>query len=153
MRVLFLAIPLLCAGCASGGPGSVRGGECRVFERPEFVVHGKRRYDQNWIDSNIEGGVGACGWQRPKPRPPSLDRPLRKAVPIVKAAPVPQRRFWQRRSDVGSVQPLPRPPEAPQIQPAPALLAVPIDIGQQPRRAEPRAEPVDELLQFRPRRP
>lgn len=152
MRVMFLMLPLLLAGCASGGPGSVRGGECRVFERPEFVVLGKRRYDQNWIDSNIEGGVGACGWQRPKPRPPILDRPIRRVT--VKSAPPPPKRWWQRRRDVvGSVLPLPRPPEAPQApqiqpQPLPAVLAVPIDIGQPLRRLD----PVDELLQARPRR-
>jgi hypothetical protein len=46
-----------------------------VFERPEYAVLGQTRYDQNWVDSNTEAGVAACGWQRPKPRPQVLGRP------------------------------------------------------------------------------
>jgi hypothetical protein len=46
-----------------------------VFERPEYAVLGQTRYDQNWIDSNTEAGVAACGWQRPKPRPQGRGRP------------------------------------------------------------------------------
>ncbi len=70
------ALALTMAACGTLRPASVVGGECRVFERPEYVVLGQTRYDQNWINSNTEAGVAACGWQRPKPRPQALgDRP------------------------------------------------------------------------------
>jgi hypothetical protein len=75
------AAALMLGACQHTGVGSVRGGECKIFERPQYVVLGKRPYDQDWIDSQVEGGVGGCGWQRPKPRPASLD-----AVPGQKAA-------------------------------------------------------------------
>ena len=69
LALLLLLAPLL-GGCAwQTVKGSVAGGECKVFERPEYVVLGKRPYDQNWIDGTIEGGVGACRWKRPAPRP------------------------------------------------------------------------------------
>jgi hypothetical protein len=45
-----------------------------VFERPGYAVLGQTRYDQNWIDSNTEAGVAACGWQRPRPRPQALGK-------------------------------------------------------------------------------
>ena len=63
------ALALTVTACGTLRPASVGGGECRVFERPEYAVLGRTRYDQNWIDSNTEAGVAACGWQRPKPRP------------------------------------------------------------------------------------
>jgi len=50
-------------------PVSVRGGECRVFIPPQFVIEGKTREDQYWIDMNIESGIGGCGWPRPKAKP------------------------------------------------------------------------------------
>ena len=69
------ALALTVAACGTLRPASVGGGECRVFERPDYAVLGQTRYDQNWIDSNTEAGVAACGWQRPKPRPQALGRP------------------------------------------------------------------------------
>src|SRR4051794_15671112 len=66
-------LPLLLAGCASRGPASIAGGECKIFEAPQYEVRGKRAYDQDWIDSQVEGGVGGCHWTRPKPRPASLE--------------------------------------------------------------------------------
>lgn len=73
---------MLIAGCAGTNlPGSVKGGECRVFERPQFVVLGRKPYDQKWIDGNVEAGVGACGWQRPAKRPASLDAKKKSASP------------------------------------------------------------------------
>jgi hypothetical protein len=66
---------LTMTACGTLRPASVGGGECRVFERPGYAVLGQTRYDQNWIDSNTEAGVAACGWQRPKPRPQVLGRP------------------------------------------------------------------------------
>jgi hypothetical protein len=79
MRLVRLApvgvLALTVTACGTLRPASVGGGECRVFERPKYAVLGQTRYDQNWIDSNTEAGVAACGWQRPKPRPQGLDGP------------------------------------------------------------------------------
>jgi len=36
-------------GCAGVMPGSVAGGECRVFHDPGFAVRGKRLKDAQWI--------------------------------------------------------------------------------------------------------
>jgi hypothetical protein len=78
MRLVRLApigvLALTMAACGTLRPASVGGGECRVFERPEYAVLGRTRYDQNWIDSNTEAGVAACGWQRPNRRPQVLGR-------------------------------------------------------------------------------
>jgi hypothetical protein len=41
-------------------------GACDAFERPVTIVLGKRRTDQRWIDGQIESGVSACGWPRPR---------------------------------------------------------------------------------------
>ena len=67
-------LALTVAACGTLRPASVGGGECRVFERPEYAVLGQTRYDQNWIDSNTEAGVAACGWRRPKPRPQGVSK-------------------------------------------------------------------------------
>jgi hypothetical protein len=83
-----IPIALLLAGCDPQTlKGSVAGGECRVFERPPYAVRGQRQYDQNWIDSQVEGGVGACGWPRPAARPAAID-----AATLVAPAPAPVRR-------------------------------------------------------------
>ncbi|MCS3725960.1 hypothetical protein [Bradyrhizobium betae] len=66
-------LALLLAGCASRGPASIAGGECRIFEAPKYEVRGRRDYDQDWIDSQVEGGVGGCRWKRPAPRPAAID--------------------------------------------------------------------------------
>lgn len=73
-----LALPLLLAvtlgGCmTTDGPGSVSRGECKVFHAPKYAVRGATQYDQDWTDSTIEGGVGACRWKRPAPRPAALN--------------------------------------------------------------------------------
>lgn len=128
-----LALPclagLVLAGCQTTGPASVKGGECRIFERPEYAVRGKRRYDQDWIDSQIEGGVGGCGWRRPKARPASIDgKP--KAVSKAAQKPVQRPGIVQRIKD--RVVPVPTPaPQPVAVVPAPAPV---------PR------DPVDELL-------
>ena len=69
--VILISLPL--AGCFETIKGSIAGGECRVFEAPKYAVRGYRSYDQDWIDGNIEAGVGGCGWKRPAVRPVSLD--------------------------------------------------------------------------------
>jgi hypothetical protein len=138
-RLLLLGLAgLMLAGCQTTGPASVKGGECRIFERPEYAVLGKRQYDQDWIDGNVEAGVGGCGWKRPKARPASFD-----AVPGQKAAPAPVRKrgFVQRIKDrvlppaaVEAPQPAQRPVERPDV-----VVAVPVP-APKPR------DPVDELL-------
>lgn len=96
MKHVWLFALLALGGCATRGPTSVSGDECRVFERPPYAVRGARPYDQEWIDSTVEGGVGACGWQRPAARPASLDA---SPAPVLKAkAKSPQHRVkgWVR---------------------------------------------------------
>lgn len=79
--VLLLFIAPLLAACETDGIGSTKGGECRIFERPQYAVLGKRQPDQDWIDRQIEGGVGGCHWKRPAVRPASFD-----VVPASQAA-------------------------------------------------------------------
>lgn len=70
------------AGCAGVKlPASVKGGECRIFEAPPYEVLGKTTYDQDYIDGNVEAGVGGCGWKRPAARPPGLDAKTNKPAP------------------------------------------------------------------------
>lgn len=116
-------VALLLAGCASRGPGSIAGGECRIFEAPKYEVRGVRDYDQDWIDSQVEGGVGGCHWTRPKPRPAALD-----ASPAAKAAPAkPARRGIVRRirdrilppAAAAPIEAAPITPPAPDPAPAP----------------------------------
>src|SRR6185312_2156380 len=77
IAALFLTVAL--AGCAGiKPPASVPKGECRVFEPPPDEVLGKTAYDQDYIDGNVEAGVGGCGWRRPAARPPGLDAKTNK---------------------------------------------------------------------------
>jgi hypothetical protein len=72
IAALFLTVAL--AGCAGTKlPASVAKGECRVFEAPPYEVRGQTSYDQDYIDGNVEAGVGGCGWKRPAARPLGLD--------------------------------------------------------------------------------
>ncbi|MDG9697880.1 hypothetical protein QC281_48405, partial [Streptomyces sp. DH17] len=87
-RFILITAALLLAGCESQTlKGSIAGGECRIFERPPYVVRGAKPYDQDWIDRQVEGGVGGCRWPRPAPRPAELDAP---AVVSAKPAPRPK---------------------------------------------------------------
>ena len=80
IAALFLSVAL--AGCAGiKPPASVAKGECRVFEPPPYEVLGKTPYDQDYIDGNVEAGVGGCGWKRPAARPPGLDAKTNKPAP------------------------------------------------------------------------
>jgi hypothetical protein len=115
----------MLAGCSGTNlPASVLGGECKVFERPEYVIKGAKRYDQRWIDGNIEAGIGACSWARPKARPASFDAPSTGSA-VVPAAPVKKPSLYARakaklfrRKAVA-----PAPPPAPVAQPP--MLSVP----------------------------
>ncbi len=64
---LFLVVPILImlGGCASIGPASVQGGECKVFTDPGFAVRGKRLKDAQWIGRTQEVGINVCKWKRP----------------------------------------------------------------------------------------
>jgi len=64
--VLIVALAALVGGCASPGPASVRGGECKAFTDPGFAVKGKRLKDKQWIGKTQETGIQVCGWKRPR---------------------------------------------------------------------------------------
>lgn len=122
---LIALLALLLAGCASKGPASIAGGECKIFEAPAYEVRGEQPYDQDWIDSQVEGGVGGCHWKRPARRPASLD-----AAPGARRAVVkPARRGILRRIRVRVLPPkLEVPAAAPALEPLPAparVVAVP----------------------------
>jgi hypothetical protein len=108
-----------------------------VFERPDYAVLGQTRYDQNWIDSNTEAGVAACGWQRPEPRPPALKEPsrFRHLTPPKKKRPGLIRRI--KRAVAPNANAQSRPPAAPPAQEAPSIPAAPAELR----------DPVDELLE------
>jgi hypothetical protein len=154
MRLLLIGLGLLAllslCGCAKDMGGSVSGGECKIFERPPYAVQGMRRYDQDWIDSQVEGGVGACGWQRPAARPPELD-----AQPTLKPTPKPVRKRSVLRKIKDKVWP--RAAVAP-VTAAPALPDRPV-ADDAPPPAEPLPPPppkprpltaIEELLHLRP---
>jgi hypothetical protein len=140
VRLAALALFGLLLGACQHTAGSIAGGECKVFERPEFAVRGLRPYDQNWIDSQVEGGVGGCGWKRPAARPASLDAPVaqkKASAPIKKkslAKRIKERVVAPFSKPVAPIIPTPEVPAF--VEPAPAPTPPP----------EPR-DPVDELLQ------
>lgn len=133
---LLVAVALMLGGCETLGTGSIAGGECKVMNRPPYVVQGKAAYDQNWIDNEVEGGVGACGWKRPAPRPAALD-----AAPARKVAAPPARRGLVARAKdrARSIWPSPSAvPSAPLPEPVPVVAEPPPPV--KPRSA------IDELL-------
>jgi hypothetical protein len=155
-----MTLLLACAslgGCAPHLGGSVSGGECKIMERPLYAVQGQQRYDQDWIDSTIEGGVGACGWKRPAPRPPELDaapalpakppavRPSRKPG-LVKRI---EQRVWPKTA-VAPVAPVPMPTDRPVAADAPPPdppLPAPEPPASKPKRP---LTALEELLHLRP---
>ena len=62
---MIVVLALLLSGCASIGPASVAGGECKVFHDPGFAVRGKRLQDAQWIGRTQETGIQVCKWRRP----------------------------------------------------------------------------------------
>lgn len=152
LSIATLGATVAIAGCAGTNlPASVRGGECRVFERPQFVVLGKRRYDQDWIDGNVEAGVGACGWQRPKPRPASSDG---GAAASAVAAPVKKRGLFGRaKARVKAIIHREPPSAAPRWPPSPvrtfdAIVTPPPAVASAPPPLPPKPprSALDELL-------
>jgi hypothetical protein len=114
-----------------------------VFERPEYTVVGQTRYDQNWIDSNTEAGVAACGWQRPKPRPQAQGKPARAKhhAPAKKKRPGLMGRIKNTVSPSAGAQTSAPPaipkPEPPSIPAAPAAPRGPVDELLEPTDAPP----------------
>jgi hypothetical protein len=151
------ALAIGVAGCAHKDlGGSIDGGECKAFERPPYAVRGQKPYDQDWIDSTVESGVGACKWQRPSPRPPEID-----AVPTAKPVQPPakrgliarlKKRVWPRSvvAPIAAVPPLR--PELP--APPPVAEMPPSDLPPQTPPAPPPAKKsaltaLEELLHLR----
>jgi hypothetical protein len=136
LALLLLLFPL--AACQTTGGGSVAG-SCTLFERPPYAVRGARSYDQDWIDSTIEGGIGGCKWARPAARPAELDAaPAPKPRPVAKPA---KKRSWVKRVKAkvwsnASVAPV-------AIVPEPIEAAIPVPPSPPP--APPRSA-IDELL-------
>ena len=62
---ILTVVGIALSGCASIGPASVQGGECKVFHDPGFAVLGKRLKDSQWIGGTQETGIGVCRWRRP----------------------------------------------------------------------------------------
>ncbi|MCK1569004.1 hypothetical protein IVB08_34670 [Bradyrhizobium sp. 173] len=135
----------LLGGCASRGPASIAGGECKIFEAPKYEVRGERDYDQDWIDSQVEGGVGGCHWKRPAARPASIDAASgHKAAP----APVKHKSFVRRIRD-RVLPPKVEIPAAPApIAPAPAVASEPAPAAAPPAPRPPRSA-IEKLLQPR----
>lgn len=81
-------------------------GACDAFGAgPKYEIKGATRYDQDWIDDKVEAGIGGCEWERPAPRPQSLDvkvqldRPA-KVVVAPPAKPKKKRLFdrWRKKA-------------------------------------------------------
>lgn len=138
----FLSL-LVLGGCVTTGTGSVVGGECKVMERPQYVVRGVRQYDQDWIDSTIEGGIGACKWERPAARPPELDAPKAPPAPVTPK----KKRGWIWRA-LPALRKKPLPASSAPVAPA-VTISEPPPLAAEP---EPIATPtaprsaIDELL-------
>ncbi len=142
MRALIiLAVASLLGGCASKGPASIAGGECKIFERPEYAVRGKKPYDQDWIDSQVEGGVGGCGWKRRAARPASIDgaADLKPGPTSVKKRGIVKRIKDRVTGQKPAMEPVPYLAPTPAAQPAPAPPSPPRDrVDELLRPSEPR---------------
>jgi hypothetical protein len=108
-----------------------------VFERPEYAVQGQTRYDQNWIDSNTEAGVAACGWQRPKPRP-QVRTPAKRKPDLIGRIKRTVTSSTNAHSNAPAVAPTPAPPS---VSAAPAKPRDPVDELLEPDSAPPTKAP------------
>lgn len=66
LLLVLLASALASCQTASDRRAATLKGACDSFVAPRDVVEGKRRTDQRWIDGQVESGVSACGWARPR---------------------------------------------------------------------------------------
>jgi hypothetical protein len=122
---------------------SVSGGECKVFERPEYAIKGATTYDQRWADGNTEAGVGACGWERPKPRPPELDQRRQKAAPQAGAPKVSLRARVRQLIAPSAAAATPAPPPASVPEEEPPAVTI---VRTAPVVPPPPPDPLDELI-------
>lgn len=60
-------VGLALGGCVSTDAASIKGA-CDAFEAPRQAVRGVSREDRRWIAGQVEAGISACGWSRPKAR-------------------------------------------------------------------------------------
>lgn len=91
------ATGVLISGCASKDKfASLTGpdGACSAFTPPPYVVKGKTRYDQQWVDTQTEAGVAGCGFKRPGPRPASIDAKPTVAKVVYKAPVIVSKPAW-----------------------------------------------------------
>lgn len=159
-KLLAVTTTVSLAGCAGQQlPVDVAGSECKLFVPANYEILGKTRWDQEWIDRNIERGIAGCGWPRPKVRPTNWDQAVVYAQEVQRTTPVVKRSVWQRvrdkfkRKEVPArtpvVVPRSRPPEAPVVQrePAPVPYLQPTPLLQPVRPAEPKKRSLrDDLL-------
>jgi hypothetical protein len=115
----------------------VKGGECRIFDAPQYAVRGKTGYDQDWIDGNVEAGVGGCGWKRPAARPPELDARPKAATPVSHSKPKKKPSFLARVKARVTGKP---------VEPVPYIVAPPAPIVAEPTPAPAPRDPVYEFL-------
>lgn len=97
---------------------------------------GQTRYDQGWIDGNVEAGVAACRWQRPAARPESFQQQKTVAAKIIAKRKPSLRKRIKARIWPAKVEPVVPVPPLPKAEPA----LVPSDIIVRP------VDPVDDLL-------
>lgn len=123
------------------------GGECKVFSPAPHVILGKTQTDQNWIDGEVEAGIGGCGFPRPAPRPEALDAPPKTSQIAADPAPIqkPRKKGFFRRLKERVALPKSRPVVA---QPVPAATPEPSRMEPQPATPveAPRRDPVLEFL-------
>jgi hypothetical protein len=137
---IIAGLGVMLAGCETLR-GSIAGGECKVFEPPQYAVRGLRPYDQHVVNSYVEGGVGACGWARPAPRPAELDAAPAKARPI--APPKKKHGIVRRAADRAKAVWTRQAPVPALIEPAPAIEVAAPPADPPPK---PKCDAVDALL-------
>lgn len=91
--VVSLSLLLTLTACfdKNNKPATVLQGECRIVHTPEYVIRGKTRHDQLWVDRTTEALVGGCRQPRPKARPKEWDAPPPKPATVA-PTPVPRKR-------------------------------------------------------------
>lgn len=91
-----VALGTLLTGCANKDASFITTAAlCQKLPKPEFQIRGATPYDQNFADETTEVLVAGCGADRPKPRPPEMERVAAVAPPVKKPAPA-KRKFLDR---------------------------------------------------------
>jgi hypothetical protein len=126
--VILVTSGMFLTACASRGPASIAGGECRVFSAPDYAIRGKAQVDQNWIDDTEEAGIAACKWSRPQARPVAKVAP-HKAALIQHKKPI-KKPVVKSPKPVGHIMP-------PTSQPEPVTVPPPDDVIPEPEIVSP----------------